>query len=45
VLGPSRGKLFRSGKATLKDLVRNDGSTLTLPQLARRIGVPLDEIE
>lgn len=45
VLGPARGKLFRSGKASLSDLVRNDGTTLTLPQLARKIGVPLAEIE
>lgn len=45
VLGSARGKLFRSGKATLSDLVRNDGTTLTLPQLARKIGVSLNDIE
>lgn len=44
VLGASRARLFRAGKASLKDLVRSDGTTLTLPQLARRLGIPLDDI-
>ena len=37
ILGPARGKLFRAGKVTLKDLVRMDGSTLTLDELREAI--------
>lgn len=33
VLGNARGELFRSGKLTLDQLVRNDGSLMTLDQL------------
>lgn len=33
VLGPSRGRLFRQGKVGLKDLVRSDGSTITVAEL------------
>jgi SPP1 gp7 family putative phage head morphogenesis protein len=37
ILGPARGRLFRAGKVTLQDLVRMDGSTLTLDQLREKI--------
>ena len=37
ILGPARGKLFRSGKVTLQDLVRADGSRLTLEELREKI--------
>ncbi len=36
-LGPSRAQLFRDGKVTLQDLVRKDGSSLTLKQLSRKV--------
>ena len=37
ILGPSRAALFRARKATLQDLVRTDGSTLTLDELREKI--------
>lgn len=33
ILGVGRAKIFRSGRATLSDMVRSDGSTVTLAQL------------
>ena len=36
ILGPARAKLFRAGKVTLRDLVRTDGSTLTLEELREK---------
>lgn len=33
ILGPSRAKLFKSGKVNLRDLVRNDGTRVPLEQL------------
>lgn len=36
VLGPTRGKLFRTGKITLDEFVDRRGSELTLEQLAQR---------
>jgi SPP1 gp7 family putative phage head morphogenesis protein len=37
ILGPNRGRLFRAGKVTLEEMVRTDGRTVTLKELARRI--------
>ena len=34
-LGPARGKLFREGKASLNDFVRDNGTTVTLDQLRK----------
>lgn len=34
ILGPTRAKLIRSGQADFGDLVRSDGSTITLDELA-----------
>ncbi len=39
ILGPARGRLFRSG-TTLDELVRSDGRLITLDELARR-GAPV----
>ena len=36
VLGPARGKLFRSGKLDVRRLARSDGSSFTLDELKRR---------
>ena len=33
ILGPSRAELFRGNKATLRDMVRKDGSTVRLDEL------------
>lgn len=44
ILGPARGRLFRAGKVTLPDLVRTDGRTVTLEELARRLGLPLAKV-
>jgi len=33
VLGPGRAKLFRSGKVGVRDLIRSDGSTISLVEL------------
>lgn len=33
ILGPSRAKLFRQGKADLSDMVRNDGRRVTVDEL------------
>ncbi len=38
ILGPARGALFRSGKARIRDFVRDNGKVLSLPELARRVG-------
>lgn len=37
ILGPARAGLIRSGKADLLDLVRQDGSKLTLQELTRKL--------
>lgn len=37
ILGPSRGKLFRDGDVSLKELLASDGSVLTLDQLAKKL--------
>lgn len=37
ILGPTRAGLVRSGKADLEDLVRRDGSKLTLKQLTHKL--------
>jgi len=37
ILGPNRGRLFRAGTVTLEEMVRTDGRTVTLKELARRI--------
>jgi SPP1 gp7 family putative phage head morphogenesis protein len=37
ILGPSRAKLVRDGKATFDDLVRRDGSMVTLEELEREM--------
>jgi len=37
ILGPARAGLVRSGKADLEDLVRRDGSRLTLKELTRKL--------
>ena len=37
ILGPARAALFRAGKITLADLVRIDGSTLTLEELRKKV--------
>lgn len=42
ILGATRARLFRDGEVTLKDLVDRDGTTLTLSQLARKLGLDLD---
>ena len=36
ILGPTRAKWFREGKLTLSDLVKGDGTQLTLEQLRKR---------
>lgn len=36
ILGPSRGRLFRAGKVTLRDMVTREGRTLTLAELETR---------
>lgn len=36
VLGPTRAKLFRDGKLKLDDLIKDDGTVLTLEQLRRK---------
>ena len=41
VLGPTRATLFRSGKVGLRDLVRSDGSVLTLDELGKKLGMKL----
>jgi SPP1 gp7 family putative phage head morphogenesis protein len=38
ILGPTRGALFRSGKASLADLIGTDGRQLTLKQLEAKLG-------
>lgn len=37
ILGPTRAQLFRDGKLKLADLIRDDGSVLTLEQLRKRL--------
>jgi SPP1 gp7 family putative phage head morphogenesis protein len=37
ILGPSRAALFRSGKVSLRDLVNQEGRTLTLNELKKAI--------
>lgn len=37
ILGPSRASLWRAGKVSLQDLVRQDGSVITLAELRERI--------
>lgn len=36
ILGPTRADLFRSGKLTLQDLIKGDGTVLSLDELRRR---------
>ncbi len=38
ILGPTRAQWFRDGKLSLSDLVKGDGSVLTLDQLRQRYG-------
>ena len=38
ILGPGRLKLYNDGKITLKDLVDQQGRTLTLTELKERYG-------
>lgn len=42
VLGVERAKLFRDGEITTKDLVDDQGRTLTLSELKEREGITLD---
>ena len=37
MLGAARGKLFRAGEASLKDLLARDGTVLTLSQLEKKL--------
>lgn len=37
ILGVGKGKLFRAGKVSLRDLVRTDGTEIPLAELARRV--------
>jgi SPP1 gp7 family putative phage head morphogenesis protein len=37
ILGPVRAQMFRDGKLKLSDLIRDDGSVLTLEQLRKRL--------
>ncbi|KAA9018293.1 minor capsid protein [Sphingobium limneticum] len=37
ILGPTRAQMFRDGKLKLADLIRDDGSVLTLEQLRKRL--------
>ena len=37
ILGPARAALFQAGKVSLQDLVRSDGSTLTLEELRKKL--------
>lgn len=39
ILGKAKGMLWRDGKVTLDDLVNNDGSAVTLDELAQRLGL------
>ena len=38
ILGPTRADLFRQGRVTLRDLVRTDGSVVTIEELRARTG-------
>lgn len=44
ILGKTKAHLWREGRITLRDLVAQDGRTLTLTQLAERMGVPLRDL-
>ena len=37
VLGPRRGELYRKGKMDLKELVRTDGSVVTVEELKKKV--------
>jgi SPP1 gp7 family putative phage head morphogenesis protein len=39
ILGPQRAQMFRDGKINLRDLVRSDGTSLTVDGLRARAGV------
>lgn len=40
ILGPARAQLFRDGKVTLREMVRDDGSIVTVGELQRSDGGP-----
>lgn len=44
VLGPTRAGLFRNGDASLRDLVGKTDQVLTLPQLAQKLGIKVDDM-
>lgn len=44
VLGATRGRLFRSGDVSLRDLVNSRNEPLTLDQLAKKLGTRVDEL-
>ena len=39
ILGPVRAQMFREGKLKLPDLIRDDGTVLSLAQLRKRLSL------
>lgn len=44
ILGVAKGKLFRSGDVSLRDLVRQDGTAISLGELARKLGISEEDL-
>jgi hypothetical protein len=44
ILGVTKGKLFRTGDVSLRDLVRQDGTAISLEELASRLGIKEEDL-